>query len=93
MMAGVATTCEECEGKRFQASVLDHHLGGRDISEVLAMSVTEAEEFFGGGEARTPSSTGSPTSGSATSASPAAHCGARDGADAVVRGGQLASPG
>ncbi|MGH2741932.1 MAG: excinuclease ABC subunit UvrA, partial [Thermoleophilaceae bacterium] len=39
MMAGVATTCEECEGKRFQASVLDHHLGGRDISEVLAMSV------------------------------------------------------
>ncbi|MGW1072128.1 ATP-binding cassette domain-containing protein [Streptomyces sp. NPDC002537] len=54
MMAGVATTCEECEGKRFQASVLDHHLGGRDISEVLAMSVTEAEEFFGSGEARTP---------------------------------------
>jgi excinuclease UvrABC ATPase subunit len=54
MMAGVATTCEECEGKRFQASVLDHHLGGRDISEVLAMSVTEAEEFFGAGEARTP---------------------------------------
>ncbi|MFF0449576.1 ATP-binding cassette domain-containing protein [Streptomyces sp. NPDC004609] len=54
MMAGVATPCEECEGKRFQASVLDHHLGGRDISEVLAMSVTEAEEFFGDGEARTP---------------------------------------
>jgi excinuclease UvrABC ATPase subunit len=54
MMAGVATTCEECEGKRFQASVLDHHLGGRDISEVLALSVTEAEEFFGAGEARTP---------------------------------------
>ena len=54
MMAGLATTCEECEGKRFQASVLDHHLGGRDISEVLAMSVTEAEEFFGAGEARTP---------------------------------------
>ncbi|MGP3912949.1 ATP-binding cassette domain-containing protein [Nonomuraea sp. 10N515B] len=54
MMAGVATTCEECEGKRFAASVLDHHLGGRDISEVLAMSVTEAEEFFGAGEARTP---------------------------------------
>jgi excinuclease UvrABC ATPase subunit len=54
MMAGVATTCEECEGKRFQASVLDHHLGGRDISQVLAMSVTEAEEFFGAGEARTP---------------------------------------
>ncbi|WP_055490779.1 excinuclease ABC subunit UvrA [Streptomyces sp. TP-A0356] len=54
MMAGVATTCEECEGKRFQASVLEYHLGGRDISEVLAMSVTEAEEFFGAGEARTP---------------------------------------
>ncbi|MFK0263795.1 ATP-binding cassette domain-containing protein [Streptomyces angustmyceticus] len=54
MMAGVATPCEDCEGKRFQASVLDHHLGGRDISEVLAMSVTEAEEFFGSGEARPP---------------------------------------
>ncbi|MFJ2213222.1 ATP-binding cassette domain-containing protein [Streptomyces sp. NPDC101062] len=54
MMAGVSTPCEECEGKRFQAAVLDHHLGGRDISEVLAMSVTEAEEFFGAGEARTP---------------------------------------
>jgi excinuclease UvrABC ATPase subunit len=54
MMAGVATTCEECEGKRYQASVLDYHLGGRDISEVLAMPVTEASEFFGSGEARTP---------------------------------------
>ena len=54
MMAGVATTCEECEGKRFEASVLDYHFGGRDISQVLAMSVTEAEEFFGAGEARTP---------------------------------------
>ncbi|MGW2257631.1 excinuclease ABC subunit UvrA [Streptomyces sp. NPDC001780] len=54
MMAGVATPCEECEGKRFQASVLDHHLGGRDISEVLAMPVAEAEEFFAAGEARTP---------------------------------------
>ena len=54
MMAGVASTCEECEGKRFDASVLDYHLGGRDISEVLAMSVTEAEEFFGAGEADTP---------------------------------------
>ncbi|MFF3324248.1 ATP-binding cassette domain-containing protein [Streptomyces sp. NPDC002889] len=54
MMAGVATPCEDCEGKRFQASVLEYHLGGRDISEVLAMSVTEAEEFFGDGEARTP---------------------------------------
>ncbi|MEU2212986.1 excinuclease ABC subunit UvrA [Streptomyces hygroscopicus] len=54
MMSGVATTCEDCEGKRFDASVLDHLLGGRDISEVLAMSVAEAEEFFGAGEARTP---------------------------------------
>jgi excinuclease UvrABC ATPase subunit len=54
MMAGVATTCEECEGKRFEASVLEYHLGGRDISEVLAMSVTEAREFFGTSEARTP---------------------------------------
>jgi excinuclease UvrABC ATPase subunit len=54
MMASVATTCEECEGKRFEASVLEYHLGGRDISEVLAMSVTEAAEFFGAGEARTP---------------------------------------
>ncbi len=54
MMAGVATTCEECEGKRYQAAVLDYHLGGRDISEVLAMSVAQAEEFFGEGEARLP---------------------------------------
>ncbi|MFJ4565404.1 ATP-binding cassette domain-containing protein [Streptomyces caelestis] len=54
MMAGVDTPCEDCEGKRFQASVLEYHLGGRDISEVLAMSVAEAEEFFGSGEARTP---------------------------------------
>lgn len=54
MMAGVATTCEECEGKRFQAAVLDYHFGGRDISEVLAMSVAEAEEFFGSGDAKVP---------------------------------------
>ena len=54
MMAGVAVPCDECDGKRFQASVLDHHLGGRDISEVLAMPVTEAQEFFRAGEARTP---------------------------------------
>ena len=53
-MDTVATTCEECEGKRFQASVLEYHLGGRDISEVLAMSVTEAAQFFSAGEARTP---------------------------------------
>jgi excinuclease UvrABC ATPase subunit len=54
MMYGVATTCEECEGKRFDASVLEYHLGGRDISEVLAMPVAEAREFFGAGEAHTP---------------------------------------
>ncbi|MEV0088042.1 excinuclease ABC subunit UvrA [Saccharopolyspora sp. NPDC050642] len=54
MMAGIETPCEECEGKRFQASVLEHHFGGKDISEVLAMSVAEAEEFFAEGEARLP---------------------------------------
>ncbi|MGW2745613.1 ATP-binding cassette domain-containing protein [Streptomyces sp. NPDC001450] len=54
IMAGVATTCEECEGRRFDASVLEYRLGDRDISEVLAMSVTEAGEFFAAGEARTP---------------------------------------
>jgi excinuclease UvrABC ATPase subunit len=54
VMAGVTSTCEECEGKRFDASVLEYHFGGRDISEVLAMSVTQAQEFFGAGEARTP---------------------------------------
>ncbi|WP_280367145.1 excinuclease ABC subunit UvrA [Nocardia wallacei] len=54
MMAGIATTCEVCEGKRFQAAVLDYHLGGRDIAEVLAMSVDEAERYFADGEARTP---------------------------------------
>ncbi|HEY6780625.1 MAG TPA: excinuclease ABC subunit UvrA [Thermoleophilaceae bacterium] len=54
MMAGVATVCEECEGKRFQAEVLEYTFGGKDISEVLAMSVTEAEEFFGADEAKTP---------------------------------------
>ena len=54
VMATVESPCEECEGKRFQAAVLEYHLGGKDISEVLAMSVAEAEEFFGDGEARTP---------------------------------------
>jgi excinuclease UvrABC ATPase subunit len=54
MMAGVASTCEDCEGKRFEASVLEHHLGGRDISEVLEMPVAEALAFFADGEARTP---------------------------------------
>ncbi|QKW14267.1 excinuclease ABC subunit UvrA [Verrucosispora sp. NA02020] len=54
IMAGVATTCEECEGRRFDASVLEYRLDGRDISEVLAMPVSEAREFFGAGAARTP---------------------------------------
>src|SRR4051794_19348574 len=54
VMATVESPCEECEGKRFQAQVLEYTFGGKDISEVLAMSVTEAEEFFGAGEARTP---------------------------------------
>jgi excinuclease UvrABC ATPase subunit len=54
MMAGVSTVCEECEGRRFQASVLEHRLGGRDIAEVLDMAVDEAARFFGEGEARTP---------------------------------------
>ncbi|MFF5213287.1 ATP-binding cassette domain-containing protein [Streptosporangium sp. NPDC000396] len=54
VMAGVATTCEDCEGKRFQESVLEYRLGGRDISEVLAMPVDEAKEFFGVGQARVP---------------------------------------
>ncbi|MFC9062718.1 excinuclease ABC subunit UvrA, partial [Streptomyces sp. NPDC057074] len=54
MMAGVAAPCEDCEGKRFQPAVLEYRFGGRDISEVLAMSVAQAEEFFGSGEARTP---------------------------------------
>ncbi|MCO4264121.1 excinuclease ABC subunit UvrA [Pseudarthrobacter sp. MDT3-26] len=54
VMATVESTCEDCEGRRFQASVLEYTLGGRNISEVLAMSMTEAEVFFSEGEARTP---------------------------------------
>ncbi|HEU4867356.1 MAG TPA: excinuclease ABC subunit UvrA [Actinomycetota bacterium] len=54
MMATVASTCEVCEGKRFQAEVLEYKLGDKDISEVLAMSVATAQEFFGEGEAHTP---------------------------------------
>ncbi|MER5635452.1 excinuclease ABC subunit UvrA [Kitasatospora sp. NPDC002227] len=54
MMAGVSSTCEDCEGRRYQASVLEYRLGGRDISEVLAMPVAEAVEFFAAGEAATP---------------------------------------
>jgi excinuclease UvrABC ATPase subunit len=54
VMATVESPCEECEGKRFQAAVLEYTLGGRNIAEVLAMPVTEAEEFFGSGDARVP---------------------------------------
>ena len=54
MMAGVSVMCELCEGRRFDASVLEYRLGGKDISEVLSMPVTEAEQFFADGEARTP---------------------------------------
>ena len=54
MMAGVSTVCEECEGKRFDASVLEYTFGGRDISEVLAMPVTEASAFFDAGDAKLP---------------------------------------
>ena len=54
MMAGVATTCEECEGRRFQAAVLDYRFGGRNIAEVLELPVADAVTFFGSGEARLP---------------------------------------
>jgi excinuclease UvrABC ATPase subunit len=54
VMAGMSTTCEECEGRRFQSAVLEYTFGGRNIAEVLAMPVTEAERFFGSGEAETP---------------------------------------
>ena len=54
MMAGVSSTCEDCEGKRFQAAVLKYKLGGKNISEVLSMPVIEAREFFGAGKASTP---------------------------------------
>jgi excinuclease UvrABC ATPase subunit len=54
VMATVESTCEDCEGRRFQASVLEYRLGGRNIAEVLSMSMAEAEVFFSDGEARTP---------------------------------------
>src|SRR4029077_4104313 len=54
VMATVESTCEECEGKRFQASVLEYTLGGYNISEVLAMPVSEATVFFGAGDAKIP---------------------------------------
>jgi excinuclease UvrABC ATPase subunit len=54
LMAGVATVCDVCEGKRFDASVLEYRFGGKDISEVLALSVGEAEEFFADGDGAIP---------------------------------------
>jgi excinuclease UvrABC ATPase subunit len=54
IMTGVTTVCEDCEGRRYQAAVLDYRLGGLNIAEVLDLPVTEAEAFFGAGEARTP---------------------------------------
>ncbi len=54
MMAGVAATCEVCEGRRFDASVLEYRLGGRDISEVLAMPISDAAIFFASGDAAVP---------------------------------------
>lgn len=54
MMAGVSTTCEVCEGKRFEESVLDYHFGGRDISQVLQMPAAEAAEFFAATDSRVP---------------------------------------
>ncbi|MEE2061273.1 excinuclease ABC subunit UvrA [Rhodococcus artemisiae] len=54
MMAGVATPCEVCDGKRFLAEVLEYKFGGRDISEILRMSVAEAEEFFGSADSKIP---------------------------------------
>ena len=59
IMAGVATTCESCEGKRFDASVLEYSFGGKDISQVLAMPVAEAAEFFGAAECSVPAAPGS----------------------------------
>jgi excinuclease UvrABC ATPase subunit len=54
IMATVESICEVCEGKRFEASVLEYKFGGRNIAEVLAMSVTEAAKFFGDGDAKVP---------------------------------------
>ena len=54
MMAGLSTVCEDCGGKRFQPEVLEYTFGDKDISEVLAMSVAQALEFFGAGESKVP---------------------------------------
>ena len=92
MMAGVSTVCEDCEGKRFQASVLEYKLGGKNIAEVLDLPVKEAVEFFGcrQGAARPPrtrSSSAWPTSGSATcgSASRSRRCRAASGSGSSSR--------
>src|SRR4029078_2299911 len=60
MMASVATICDECEGKRFQAEVLEYKFGGKDISEVLAMPVAEATQLFGDGDAELPAARQTP---------------------------------
>jgi len=52
VMATVASTCEECEGRRFRSDVLEHTFGGKNIDEVLGMPVAEALEFFADGEAK-----------------------------------------
>ncbi|MCG8927857.1 excinuclease ABC subunit UvrA [Lentzea sp. CC55] len=54
IMATIESPCDVCEGKRFDQAVLEFKFGGRDISEVLAMPVAEAVDFFGSGDARTP---------------------------------------
>ncbi len=54
MMAGVTSICEECEGRRFQAAVLEYRFGGLNIADVLDLPVEDAAAFFGSGEARTP---------------------------------------
>jgi excinuclease UvrABC ATPase subunit len=71
MMAGVTTVCEDCEGRRFQASVLNHRLGGRNIAEVLDLSVDEAVGFFGPGEPAARG--GAPKTIEARASTPAAH--------------------
>jgi len=71
MMAGVTTVCEDCEGRRFQASVLNYRLGGRNIAEVLDLSVEDAVGFFGPGDPAARG--GSPRAHAARAHTPAAH--------------------
>ena len=54
MMAGVSTVCDDCEGRRFQAAVLDHRLGGLNIADVLDLPIDDAVAFFADGESRVP---------------------------------------